>query len=76
MAKPLHAEHRLIQSMPLPTTVEVCRRCRRGLIVYKGVGTSYRRTEACPHPHCHVCDENEPGEVYVLEACPHPDCLP
>ena len=68
MAKPRHAEHALLAAMEWPERIEICRRCRRGVIVYKGRGVSSSWTSETPHPECPVCSEDEPGEPYGLGA--------
>lgn len=65
MAKPRRAEHIILDMKPMPEQIEICRRCRRGIVVYKGRGVSLLRTGDCPYPVCGTCSEDEPGEPYV-----------
>lgn len=58
-------------SVGYPSRLEICRRCRRGILVYLGMGggTVYEQDkELRPKPYCYTCGESEKGEVYVREA--------
>lgn len=59
--KPLSAEYKFL--LPLPSIVEICNRCQRGLVVYLGMGDGDPRIPSVlrPKPWCYTCSNDEPG---------------
>lgn len=69
MSKPLRTEHALMP--PLPDTLCICDRCKRGILIFLGQGDGhpYVQTAARPESWCYTCsDGGAPGVPYTRMA--------
>ena len=64
MSAPEYAEYRMTPE--LPPAVELCPRCRRGVLIFLGIGDGHPFTQSGDRPDgwCYVCGFKGRGVVY------------